>query len=91
MRIIPSKLALALGIAFSISFFFCNIIFAIGGKDFSLGIINTLFHDMDFKPLITNEVFNIGKLICGMLILFIEGFFTGYVTAFIYNVLNKNK
>ena len=91
MKIVPSKFALALGIALSISFLLCNIVFAIGGQDFSLGIVNTLFHDMDFKPLVIDSGFNIGKLLCGMLILFIEGLFTGFVTAFIYNALNKNK
>ncbi|HKR06982.1 MAG TPA: DUF5676 family membrane protein [Bacteroidia bacterium] len=91
MKITPSKFALALGIALSISFLLCNIIFAIGGKDFSLSIVNTIFHDMDFKPLMIDSGFNIGKLLCGMLILFLEGLFIGYVTAFIYNTLNKNK
>lgn len=91
MKIAPSKFALALGIALSISFLLCNIVFAIGGQDFSLDIVNTLFHNMDFKPLVIDGGFNIGKLFCGMLILFIEGLFTGFVTAFIYNAFNKNK
>lgn len=89
MKIAPSKFAFSLGIALSISFLFCNIIFAIAGKDFVLNIINTLFHEMDFKPLMIDSGLNIGKLFCGMLILFLEGLFTGYVTASIYNALNK--
>ncbi len=91
MKIASLKFGLALGIAFSISFLICNIIFAIGGKDFSLNIVNTLFHDMDFMPLMINSGFNIGKLLCGLIILFLEGLFTGYVTASIYNSLNKIK
>jgi hypothetical protein len=91
MKIVPSKFAFALGLALSISFLVCNIIFSIGGKDFSLNIINTLFHDMDFKPLLIDSSFSIGKLVYGMLILFLAGLFTGYITAFIYNVISKNE
>ena len=91
MKIVPSKFALALGLALSISFLVCNIIFFIGGKDFSLNIVNTLFHDMDFKPLMIDNGFNFVKLICGMAILFLEGLFTGYITASIYNAISKNK
>ena len=91
MKITSSKFALALGIALSISFLICNIILAIGGKDFSLNMFNILFHDMDFKPLMIDSGFNIGKLIGGMIMLFLVGLFTGYITASIYNALNKNK
>lgn len=91
MKITPSKFALALGIALSISFMLCNIIFALCGKDFSLSIVNTLFHDMDFKLLMIDNGFSFGKLIYGMLILFLEGLFVGYVTAAIYNALCKKE
>ena len=91
MKISTTKLGFALGIALSLSFLLCNIIFAIGGIDFSVNIINTLFHDMDFKPLMIDNGFNIGKLLFGMLILFLEGLFTGYVTEAIYNSLQINK
>ena len=90
MKIATLKFALALGIALSVSFVLCNILFAIAGNDFGLNIMNTLFHNMDFKPLMINESYNIVKLVCGMLVLFIEGFFTGLVTASIYNALIKN-
>lgn len=89
MKIAPLKFAIALGFALSISFLACNIIFAVGGKDFSLYSVNALFHDMDFKPLMIDKGFNIGKLVSGMIILFLEGLFTGYITASIYNALNK--
>jgi hypothetical protein len=89
MKLNPSKFALALGLALSISFLFCNIIFTIGGNEFSLRIVNTLFHNMDLKPLIIEHGFDNLKLISGMVILFLEGFFTGYITAAIYNTLNK--
>jgi hypothetical protein len=91
MKIVSSKFALALGLALSISFLLCNIIFSIGGKDLSLNIVNTLFHDMDFRPLMIDSDFSFVKLICGMVILFLEGFFTGYITASIYNAISKNK
>ncbi|MFA5815705.1 MAG: DUF5676 family membrane protein [Bacteroidales bacterium] len=91
MKISPSKFALGLGISLSISFLICDIIFTIGGKDFRLSMVNAFFHDMDFKPLMIDSGFNIGKLILGMIILFLEGLFTGYITASIYNALNKNK
>ena len=90
MKITSSKFALALGIAFSISFLICNIILAIGGKDFSLNMFNLLFHDMDFKPLMIDNGFNIGKLVGGVIILFITGLFSGYVTTSVYNALHKN-
>ena len=91
MKIIPLKFGFGLGIALCLSFLLCNIIFALGGKEFSLSIINTLFHDIDFTPLINESKFSIIKLICGMLLLFVEGLFTGYLTAFIYNLMNKKK
>jgi len=91
MKINSSKFGIALGIALSVSFLFCNIIFAICGKDFSLSIVNTLFHEMDFKPIMIENGFSFGKLICGMLILFLEGLFIGYVTAFIYNSISKKE
>lgn len=90
MKITSSKFALALGIALSFSFLICNIILAIGGKDFSLNMFNILFHDMDFKSLMIGSGFNIGKLIGGMIILFFTGLFSGYITASIYNALHKN-
>lgn len=89
MKIAPSKFALALGIALSVSFLICYIILAIGGKDFSLNMFNILFHDMDFKPLMIDSGFNIGKLIGGVIILFFTGLFVGYITAAIYNAINK--
>ena len=91
MKLVASKFGLALGIALSISFLLCNIIFSIGGKDFSLSIVNTIFHDMDFKPIMIDSGFNFWKLICGMLILFLEGLCVGYITAAIYNAINKNR
>lgn len=89
MKLSPLKFGLELGIALSISFLICNIFFAIVGKEFSLDIVNTLFHNMDFRPLMIANGFEIGKLICGIIVVFIEGFFTGIVTGSIYNSLNK--
>ncbi len=89
MKINSSKFALAFGLALSISFFICNIIFYIGGSDFSLSIVNTIFHDMNFKPLLIENNFSIVKVLCGMFILFLEGLFVGYVTAALYNTFNK--
>ena len=91
MKLIALKFGFALGIALSISFLICNIIFSIGGKDFSLSIVNTIFHDMDFKPLRTDSGFNFLKLISGMLILLLEGLFIGYVTSIIYNAMNRKR
>ena len=91
MKIAPSKFGLALGIGLSILFLLCYIILAIGGKDFSLNMLNLLFHDMNFKPLMIDSGFNIGKLLGAMLLLFLTGLFTGYITAAIYNKINKNK
>lgn len=91
MKLIALKFGLGLGIALSISFLICNIIFSIGGKDFSLSIVNTIFHDMDFKPLMTDCGFNFLTLISGMLILFVEWLFVGYVTSAIYNAMNRKQ
>lgn len=90
MKIIPSKFALALGSTLSIIFLFCYIILSIAGKDLSLNTFNLLFHDMDFKPLMVESSFSIGKLLGAMLLLFFIGLFSGYFTASIYNALNKN-
>jgi hypothetical protein len=89
MKLLPFKLGIALGIAFSIGFLVCNIIFLIGGHGFSLSVMNQIFHETDFKPLMTNEGFSFGKLLCGMGILFLAGAFIGWVTAFIYNLGKK--
>lgn len=91
MKISALKFGLGLGIALSISFLLCNIIFAIGGKDFSLSIINTLFHNMDFTPLMYDATLSVSKMLCGMFILFLEGMFTGYLTAAVYNALTKKQ
>lgn len=91
MKISTLKFGLALGVGLSISFLLCNIFFAIVGNDFSLSIVNTLFHNMDFSTLMIYNGFNIGKLICGMIVLFIEGLFIGYITAVLYNLMNKKQ
>lgn len=91
MKLIALKFGLALGIALSISFLICNVIFSIGGKEFSLSIVNSIFHDMDFKPLMTDGGFNFLKLIGGMVVLFLEGLFVGYVTSVFYNIMNKRQ
>lgn len=89
MKLLPFKFGIALGIAFSIGFLVCNIIFLIGGHGFSLSIMNQIFHETDFKPLMTNEGFSFGKLLCGMGILFLAGAFIGWITAFVYNLGKK--
>lgn len=91
MKIVSLKFGLTLGMAMSLLFLICNNIFAIGGKEISLIMVNTLFHEMIFKPLITDSGFNIGKLVIGLVILFLEGLFTGFFTAFIFNSLHKSK
>ncbi len=90
MKITSSKFAFALGIVFSFSFLICNIILAIDGNDCRLNILNILFHDMDFKHLMIESGINIGKLISGVIILFLTGSLTGYIPASIYNALNKS-
>lgn len=91
MKISSLKFGLALGVGFSISFLLCNIFFAIVGNDFSLCIVNTLFHNMDFSTLMIENGFSTGKLICGMIVLFVEGLILGYITASIYNWMNKKQ
>lgn len=85
MKLNASKFGFGLGIALSISFLVCYIILSIGGKDFRLSIVNMIFHDMDFKILMTDNGFNFWSLVCGMLILFLEGLFVGWLAAVIYN------
>ena len=89
MKISPAKFGLALGLAFGISFLICNIILVIGGNKLSLSVVNTLFHDMDFNQLMVDNGFDFGKLVFGMLILFLTGLFIGYVTAAMYNAFSK--
>lgn len=89
MKLSSTKFGFALGLALSIAFLICNLVFAIVGKDFSLNIVNTLFHNMDFSSLMVSNTFNIGKLICGMLVVFIEGLLIGYMTSAIYNIMSK--
>ena len=91
MKLNRSKFGIALGLAFSIGFLFCNLILSLGGKDFSLSVMNTIFHDTDFKTLMTNEAFNFGKLLAGMGGLFVVGTFIGWFTALLYNVMVRSK
>ncbi len=91
MKISSLKFGLAMGVGLSISFLLCNIFFAIVGNGFSLSIMNTLFHNMDFSTLMIENGFSIGKLICGMIVLFIEGMVIGYITASMYNLINKKQ
>jgi hypothetical protein len=75
MKLLPIKFGISLGAAFGIGFLICNIIFSIGGHGFSLRVMNQVFHETDFGSLMTNESFSIGKLLCGMGILFLAGLF----------------
>lgn len=89
MKISPAKFGLALGLSLGTSFLICNIILVIGGNKLSLNVVNTLFHDMDFNQLMVDNGFNFGKLIYGMLILFLTGLFVGCITASMYNAFSK--
>jgi hypothetical protein len=91
MKLNMSKFGIALGLAFSIGFLLCNLILLIGGKDFSLSVMNAIFHDADFKPLMIDNSFNFGKLLAGIGGLFITGTFIGWFTALIYNAMGKSR
>ena len=91
MKLNASKFGIALGLAFSIAFLLCNLILSIGGRDFSLSVMNTIFHDTDFKTLMTNEAFNFRKLLAGMGALFVVGTFMGWFTALLYNAMVRSK
>lgn len=90
MKINASKFGIAHGLAFSIGFLLCNLILLIGGKDFSLNIMNMLFHGANFKSLMTDNGFNFGKLLAGMAALFIVGSFIGWFTPLLYNAVGKS-
>lgn len=90
MKLNSSKFGIALGLAFSIGFLLCNLILLIGGKDFSLGVMNTIFHDTDFRSLMTDNSFSFGKLLAGMAALFIVGTFIGWLTSLLYNAMSKS-
>jgi hypothetical protein len=90
MKLKASKFSIALGLAFAVGFLLCNLIFLLGGDNFSLTIMNLIFHKTDFKPIMTAEGFNIGKLLGGMGVLFIAGAFIGYFTTFLYNAMTRN-
>ena len=91
MKLNSSKFGIALGLAFGIGFLLCNLILFIGGKEFSLSVMNTIFHDTDFKTLMTDEAVNFGKLLAGMGALFVVGTFTGWFTALLYNAMVRSK
>lgn len=91
MRLNAAKFGIALGLAFSIGFLLCNLILMVGGKNFSLSVMNTLFHDVDFKPLMTDSSFSFGKLLAGMSALFIVGTFIGWFTSILYNAMLKSR
>jgi len=60
MKLSPLKFSFALGLALSISFFLCNILLVILGKEITLQILNSLFHEIDFKPLLLDKGFRFG-------------------------------
>jgi hypothetical protein len=91
MKLTASKFGLAIGLAFAIGFLLCNLIFLIAGENFSLSIMNMIFHKTDFKSIMVSDGFNFGKLSGGIAVLFIAGTFMGWFTAIIYNSLNKAK
>jgi hypothetical protein len=91
MKLSASKFGVALGLAFAIGFLLCNLILLVAGKDFSLSVLNIIFHDTDFKPIMSEGGFNFGKLLAGMGMLFILGTFIGYFTVFVYNSMNRSK
>ena len=91
MKLNVAKFGIALGLAFSIGFLLCNLILMIGGKGFSLSVMNTLFHDADFRSLMTNNDFSFGKLLAGMTALFIVGTFIGWFTSLSYNTMNPSR
>jgi len=91
MKLNSSKFSIALGLAFAAGFLLCNIIFLLIGDNFSLTIMNLIFHKTDFKPIMIAEGFKIGKLLGGMGILFLAEAFIGYFTAFLYNATTNNK
>ncbi len=91
MKLNVAKFGIALGLAFSIGFLLCNLILLIGGKDFSLSVLNTLFHDADFKPLMTDNGFSFSKLLAGMAALFVVGTFIGWFTSLLYNAMGKSR
>ncbi|MBK6861640.1 MAG: hypothetical protein IPK91_15825 [Saprospiraceae bacterium] len=89
MKLSPLKFSVALGLAFSISFILCNIFLVMLGKEITLQVLNSLFHEIDFKPLLIDNGFRFGKLLHGTLMLFVAGTLIGFITAFIYNLLTK--
>ena len=86
MKLNTIKFGIALGLAFSIGFLLCNLIFSLGGDSFSLSIMNSIFHKTDFKTIMIDEGFNIGKLLTGIGSLFVAGAFIGYIASVIYNM-----
>ena len=91
MKLHVTKFGIALGLAFSIGFLLCNLVLMIGGKNFSLSVMNTLFHDADFKSLMTDKGFSFGKLLAGMAALFIVGTIIGWFTSLLYNAMGKSR
>ena len=91
MKLKASKFSIALGLAFAVGFLLCNLFFLLVGDNFSLTIMNLIFHKTDFKPIMIAEGFSIVKLLGGMGVLFLAGAFIGYFTAFLYNATTGNK
>jgi len=91
MKLKVSKFSIALGLAFAVGFLLCNLIFLLVGDNFSLTIMNLIFHKTDFRRIMISESFNIGKLLGGTGVLFFAGAFIGYFTAFLYNATTSNK
>ena len=91
MKLIPLKLGIALGSAFGILFFICNVLLPVVSNEVTLQLMKIIFHEMDFNSLMIDNSFHFLHLVCGIGILFVVGGLTGYLTAIIYNAACKQK
>lgn len=91
MRLIPLKIAVAVGIAMSSLFLFCNLFFSLAGDNALVWVMNVLYYDMNFKPLLGTGGFNFGHIFCGIGLCFITGFLIGFIAAATYNAMSKRE
>lgn len=91
MKLSPFKFALATGISISLSFVICNLILLFAGQDLSLSLTSAIFHNFNLSGQMTIQAFNLGKLVLGIVLLFLDGAFIGYILSVIYNFFISNK
>ena len=81
-----TKFGLAIGIAATLYYFACALVFMIGGRDVSIQYLNSILHGVDVSPIL-KESMTVGELCISLIDFFVITTLIGATVAAIYNWL----